>query len=248
MDIPVGLQLYTLREEMAEDFVGTLEKVADIGYTGVEFAGYGDLSARELKNHLDRLGLKACGSHVGYDEIVNNTEAVIEYSLKIDNDYIVCPYMEYEDKDDFIQVAQELNKAGKKCKEKGLQLCYHNHNQEFEIFDGKYGLDILFENSEEENLQAEIDTFWVKLSEVDPITYIKKYSNRAPLVHLKDMENEENKDFAEVGNGIMDIKGIAQAAAEAGANWLIVEQDQCKRPPLESANISFENLKEMGLI
>ena len=95
MDIPVGLQLYTLREEMAEDFVGTLEKVADIGYTGVEFAGYGDLSARELKNHLDRLGLKACGSHVGYDEIVNNTEAVIEYSLKIDNDYIVCPYMEY---------------------------------------------------------------------------------------------------------------------------------------------------------
>ncbi|MFW6308684.1 MAG: sugar phosphate isomerase/epimerase family protein [bacterium] len=247
MNIPVALQLYTVREETEKDFKGTLSKVAEIGYKGVEFAGYGGLSASELKKLLDDLGLKAAGSHVPYPAIDSDLDRVIQYNLEIDNKYISIPYMEFEGKEEFIKTAEELNKAGEKCKEAGIQLCYHNHNQEFEVFDGTYGLDLLYQNSDAQNLQVEIDTFWAKYAGVDPVEYINKYSGRIPLVHLKDMEANEEKDFAEVGEGIMDIESIAQAAEKAGAKWLIVEQDQCKRSPLESIEISFNNLKKMGL-
>lgn len=247
MNIPVGLQLYTVREELEKDFAGTLEKVAEIGYKGVEFAGYGGFSSIKLKKLLDKLGLKAAGSHIGYKEIVNNIDEVIEYNLEIENKFIVCPYMEFESRKDFIRVAEKLNKAGEKCREKGITLCYHNHNQEFESFDGKYGLDLIFESTDFQNLQAEIDTFWVKYAGLDPVSYMKKYRKRIPLVHLKDMEDNEDRDFAEVGEGIINIKDIAGEAKAAGANWLIVEQDYCKRPPLESAKISLDNLKRMGL-
>lgn len=244
MDLPVALELYTLRNELKDDFLGTLEKVAEIGYKGVEFAGYGGLSANELKKHLDRLGLVPTGSHVGIDLLKDKLDEVIEYSIEIGNKYIVCPWNKYETKDDFISTAKLLNDIGKKCKEKGLVLCYHNHNHEFQLFDGKYGLDLLYENTDSDLVKAEIDTYWVEYAGVNPVDYIRKYSGRLPLVHLKDME-KGTRDFAEIGNGTMNIKEIIEASKKAGAEWFIVEQDVCKRPPLESVKISFENIKKM---
>lgn len=248
MKLPISVQLYTLREDTAKDFLGTLEKVAEIGYKGVEFAGYGDITASKMKDALGRLGLKASGSHVGVDLLTNKLDEIIEYNLEIGNSFIICPWAKYESKEDYLNAAKFYNKAGEKCRQKGIQFCYHNHAFEFDTFDGEYGLDILYKETDPELVQAEVDTYWVYHAGVNPVDYVKKYAGRCPLIHLKDMEAGENKDFAEVGEGIINIAGIIAASKEAGAKWLVVEQDKCKRPALESVKISFENLKKMGEI
>ncbi|HID56864.1 TPA: sugar phosphate isomerase/epimerase [Candidatus Poribacteria bacterium] len=248
--IPVALQLYTVRDETAKDFLGTLERVAQIGYEGVEFAGTGGLSSSELKKALDELGLKPAGSHVGIDQLKGNLDAVIEYNLEIGNRYVVCPFMPEEMRGSASQwreVAETLSEIGAKCKEEGLILCYHNHAFEFRRFNGKYGLDILYESSDPEFLKAEIDTFWVKFGGEEPAEYIRKLAGRCPLIHLKDM-GEDGKTFMEVGEGIMDFMAIFDASEKSGVQWYIVEQDVCQRPSLESARISFENLRKWGKV
>lgn len=248
MSIPVAVQLYTLREETEKDFVGTLKKVAELGYKGVEFAGYGGLSALELKSHLDAFGLKAAGTHVGIDELKNNLEEIIEYNLQLGNKYIVCPWAGFEGKEDYIKMAEVFEEIGKKLHVSGLQLCYHNHAHEFDRFDGEYGMDIIYNSVDSNFLKAEFDTYWVAYAGLDAVEYIKKYSGRTPLLHIKDMENSEKRDFAEIGNGIMPIKAIAEQAEKNGTEWLIVEQDMCKRESLESVRISIENLRNMNLV
>mgnify|MGYP000188548592 FL=1 len=248
--IPVALQLYTVRDETAKDFVGTLRKVAEIGYAGVEFAGTGGLSASELKKILDDLGLKPAGSHVGIDQLKNNLEAVIDYNLELGNKYVVCPAIPEEmrrDAEAWRETARLLSEIGAKCAEKGLVLCYHNHAFEFQKFDGVYGYDILFESSDPRYLKAEIDVFWVKFGGEDPAEYIRRYSDRCVLVHLKDM-GEDGRTFKEVGEGIIDFKPIFEACEAGRVEWYIVEQDVCQRPSLESARISFENLKRWGKV
>lgn len=247
MSIPIALQLYTLREETSKDFIGTLKKVSDLGYKGVEFAGFGGFKASELKGHLDALGLKAAGAHINVDELKNNLQQVIEYNVQLGNKYIVCPWAAYENKEDYIKMAEFLSEIGEKIKEAGLQLCYHNHAHEFKSFEGYYGLDILYNRVEKELLKAEVDTYWVAYAGLNPVDYLKKYSGRTPLVHLKDMENNDKRDFAEIGTGILDIKAIAEQAEKNGAEWLIVEQDVCKRKPLDSVRISINNLRNMNL-
>lgn len=246
MNVPVSVQLYSLREDTEKDFIGTLTKVSALGYKGVEFAGYGNLKAPELKAALDRLGLKASGSHVSVDLLDNRLDEVIDFNLGIGNEYVVCPWKKYESRQDYVDFAKKMNEWGEKCRAKGLQLCYHNHDHEFETFGGEYGLDILYNETDPALVKAEIDTYWAKLAGVDPIEYVKKYSGRVPMIHIKDME-AETRDFAEIGYGTMDIAGITEAAKEAGAKWFIVEQDKSKRAAIESVRMSIETLKKMNL-
>lgn len=248
MGYSISLQLYTLREETEKDFIGTLEKVAEIGYQGVEFFHYGGLTAAELKAQLDRLGLKASGSHIAIDQLMTNLDAVIDYNIQIGSSYIILPWTNYENKEEYIELARICNEIGKKCKEKGIQFCYHNHRQEFKVIDGEYALDILFNLTDPELVQAEIDVYFLKYIGLDPAEYIKKYTGRCPLIHIKDIENDEEHSFTEVGNGILDVEGIAAVAEEIGTKWLIVEQNKFKRSPFESVEISFNNIKNMGLV
>jgi sugar phosphate isomerase/epimerase len=247
--IPIALQMYTLREETARDFVGTLRKVAEIGYAGVEFAGTGGLTAQELQRLLDDLGLRPAGSHTGLDELERNLNAALDFSQAIGNSVIVCPYLPENRRrsaDAYRAVAELLNRVGGACREHGLQLCYHNHDFEFQQFDGQYGLDILLGATDRELVELELDTYWVKKAGEDPVAYIRKYAGRCPLIHLKDMAADEKGSFAEVGEGTMDWPAIFAAAEPAGARWYIVEQDTCRRPPLESVAISLRNLRAMG--
>ncbi len=248
MSLPIALQLYTVRDETAKDFIGTMEKVAAMGYAGVEFAGFGDVPAAKMRAALGRLGLKAAGSHTGLDLLRDRLDEVIEYNLEIGNKYVVCPWATYQTKEDYINMAKFLEQTGVKCREKGLQLAYHNHDFEFNSFDGEYALDILYRETSPGNLAAEIDTCWVFYAGVDPVGYIEKYKGRCPLIHLKDLKEKGEKEFIEVGDGVIDITAIAGAAEKAGAQWLIVETDICPRPTLESAKISLENLKRMKLV
>ncbi len=244
--IPVALQLYTLREVAEKDFRVIMKRVSQIGYEGVEFAGYGGMEAKDLKNLLEELNLKPAGSHVSIDLLTSDLKKVIDYNCEIGNHFIVCPWQKYSTKDDFLSFAKVLNDIGQKCHDNGLKLCYHNHAHEFERFGGVYGFDLLFENTDPDLVDFEIDTYWVEYAGADPISYIRKFGKRVPLLHIKDMERV-GKDFAEVGTGIMDIRGIVSAAKSAEVKWLIVEQDKCKRDPFESVKISFDNLKKMNI-
>src|SRR5579883_466717 len=151
--IPIALQLYTVRDELAKDFSGTLRKVAEMGYTNVELAGFGGMAAQDLKATLDEYGLKAIGSHVGLDLLEGaGLGKTIEDHKLIGVPYIVVPWLAQErrgDKAGYLRLAEILNEIGETVKQSGLQLGYHNHNFEFdEKFDGKAALDILFEETD----------------------------------------------------------------------------------------------------
>ena len=244
----LSIQLYTVRDEIAKDFAGTLEKLAAIGYRGVEFAGYENLSASEMRKLLDRNGLTAIASHVRLDRLVNNLEEEIAYNLEAGSRYLVLQHNKYETLEDYHNAASLYNKIGEKIRAKGLGFCYHNHSHEFKSFNGQYGLDIIYQNTDPEFLKAELDVCWISKAGVDPAEYIRKYPGRCPLIHLKDRKDSEDIVFAEVGEGILDFKEIITAARQSGADYFLVEQDRCERPSMESAAISYNNLKEMKLI
>ncbi|MBX4260086.1 sugar phosphate isomerase/epimerase [Clostridium estertheticum] len=246
MSLPIALQLYSIKDETEKNFSSALKKVSQIGYSGVEFAGYGGLSSSKLKALLEELGLKVCGSHVSLDELTKNIDKVIEYSLEIGNPYLICPYATYKNREDYEKMAETLNVLSIKCSEKGILLGYHNHGHEFQKFNGEYGLDIIYKETNAKLVKAEIDTYWVKYAGLDPVEYIKKHAGRCDLIHIKDMELiDGEKRSTEVGNGIMDIKSIIMESEKQGAKWLIVEQEFFNKPTLESVEIGFNNLKKL---
>jgi sugar phosphate isomerase/epimerase len=246
MSLPIALQLYSIKDETEKNFTEALRKVAKIGYTGVEFAGYGGLSSSELKALLQELGLKACGSHVSLEELTKNIDSVIEYNLEIGNPYIICPWAAYSNKEDYENMAKTLNALAIKCKAKGILFGYHNHGHEFQEFQGEYGLDIIYKETDSELVKAEIDTYWVQHAGLNPVEYIKKHAGRCDLIHIKDMEIVDGeRRSTEVGNGIMDFKTIIKEAEGQGTKWLIVEQEFFNKSSLESVEIGYRNLKKL---
>jgi sugar phosphate isomerase/epimerase len=250
--IPVGLQLYTLREEMKEDFVGVLGKVAEMGYQAVEFAGYGGIGAKEMKKHLDGLGLKALSSHVGLPLLRNELNQQIEYCLEIGAKYLVCPSSPKDKITDPVfldQLIAEFRVFGEACRKQGLVFAFHNHAHEFQQMDGQPILDRMYAGVDSSLLQAELDLYWVKKGGAEPRDYMLKYKGRCPLVHVKDMADDADGSFAEVGHGIIDFSGIFAVAEEVGVQGYIVEQDRCyNHPPLTSVKMSIDYLKSIGLV
>lgn len=245
----IALQTYTVRDEMRADFKGTLRKVAEMGYPAVQLSGTGGMSIAEAKQFVDSLGLRVFGGHFGIEQLEKDLASVLDLARGLGMEYIIVPWMPEElrrDAEGWISVAKRMNAIGKKVVAEGFVFCYHNHSFEFQKFDGKYGLDLFYENCDPELVQAELDTYWVKHGGEDPAEYIRKYSGRVPLLHLKDMA--EDGSFAEVGHGILDWEDIFEAAEEGGVKWMAVEQDVCKHPPLESAKMSLEFLKSKGLL
>jgi sugar phosphate isomerase/epimerase len=245
---PIALQTYTVRDDLAKDFKGTMEQVAKIGYAGIETGGdMGGMTAEEFKKFLDGLGLKAMSWHAPLDQLSGNTQGVIDYAKVFGLRYVCCPYYSGQRAGDYFETAKTLEKAGAKLKDEGIRLCYHNHAHEFTKFDGHYAIDIILANSKHDCLAWELDTFWVKTGGEEPQDMIRKYAGRVPLLHLKDRTSGPNPTFAEVGEGSLNWTEIFSAADEAGTDWYIVEQDTCQRPPLESARMSLNNLKKMGV-
>ncbi|MFA6505449.1 MAG: sugar phosphate isomerase/epimerase [Treponemataceae bacterium] len=244
----LSLQLYSIREETAKDFVGCLEKVAEVGYTGVEFAGYGNLSGRQMKTALDLFGLSAVSSHVPMIRLKNNLDEEIDFNLEVGNKYIVCPWYQYATREDFVKTAKLLNKIGEKCKKKGLQLGYHNHAFEFVKFGDEFGFDILYKESDPDLVMAEIDVCWINRAGEDPAAYIRKFGARCPLVHLKDRRDTADVCFAEIGEGCVDIPAVIKAGLDVKAKHFIIEQDRSARAPFESMRINYENTKKIGLL
>lgn len=245
----VGLQLYTLRTVLSDDPVGVLRQVAEMGYETVELAGFAGLSAEQFKAALDENNLKAVSSHAPLQSIEEDFESVVAQAKLFGYSYVGLGSVDPSHrttKENWIATARKLSDLGKKLKEEaGLTFFYHNHAFEFEEqIDGKYGLDLLYENSDSRYLQAELDTYWVQKGGADPVEYLKKYAGRTPILHIKDMRDDG--DFGEIGTGTLDWPAIFSAAEAGGVQAYIVEQDTCPGDPLESIKISIDNLKKMG--
>jgi sugar phosphate isomerase/epimerase len=244
MSQPVlGLQLFTVREQLAEDFDGTLQQVADMGYEAVELTGTGPHTPAELRKVLDEVGLEPAGMHCGLDKLESDPNAAIETAKALGMNNLVCPYLpddRRESREDWLDVARSLDEIGQRCREAGLQLSYHNHSFEFVQFDGAYALDMMLENCGAENVHSELDTYWVKHGGADPVDYINKYAGRIDILHLKDMADDEEQSFAEVGSGILNWPAIDGAARAAGIRYYCVEQDRCEGNPMDSARTSAE--------
>ncbi len=249
--IPIGLQLYTVRDELAQDYRGTLRRVAAIGYAGVELAGPNGLEAAELRDLLAELNLRPCGAHIGLGEFEHNLEAVIAYHQGLGNPYLGVPALpaELRNPAGFRQVAAAMNRIGAEVKAAGMALYYHNHAFEFEGAAGERGLDILYGETDPELVKLEADVYWYAYAGADPAALIRQYAGRFPLIHLKDMVGEgQARTFAEVGAGHIDLRAVMDAGEAQGAEWFIVEQDRCAGPSMDSARLSFENLRKWGKV
>ena len=249
--IPLSVQLYTIRDQTSKDFPAAMKQVAEIGYPSVELAGYGNLkTASEAKKALDDAGLKVAGMHAPIERLEKQIEQVLDDAETVGTTIVVCPFMpepRRKDADGWKQVARSLNAAGRAAHERGIELAYHNHSFEFQKFDGKTGLDILFDNSDAHLLKAEIDVYWVEHGGEDPAERINKLGQRVIALHLKDMASGEEKRFAEVGTGILDFKSILAAGEKAGVKFGAVEQDNCYgKSTIEAIRTSFENLKRLA--
>lgn len=272
MSFPIALQLYSIREDLEEDLKGTLEKVKSMGYQGVELAGLYGLTPEDFKSALGAFDLKPVSAHVPFIDMIADPEKVMSDYALIGCEYIVIPYLTEEyrpGEEKFNEVIEGARVLGEIANKHNLTLLYHNHDFEFTEIDGEYALDILYKELPAELLKAELDTCWVNVGGEDPATYIKKYSGRTPVVHLKDfmiagkkpakmyeligIEEEEKEseegafEFRPLGMGLQDIPSILEASAASGAKWVVVEQDAPTpgKTSLECAQISIDYLKSL---
>ncbi len=244
-----AVQIYTVRD--AVNAVGgmeaALEKIAKIGYDGVEFAGYWDVPAKEMKRILDANGLQAAGSHVWFDDLTDDFDNTVNYCLEIGLKYASVPGIPPEFHDSFektVETAQTLGTLAEKCEKLGLKLSFHNHKHEFTTkYNDKTVHDILFEYGAP--LGFELDTGWSSVAGIENRSYMQHLADRLHLVHLKDIVGDHTP--VEIGTGEVDIKKVVTTAREMDVEWGIVEQDnmQAYTDPFESIKVSLENLRKM---
>ena len=249
--LPIACQLYTVRQLTQQDFAGTIREVAGIGFRAVELAGYGNLtSAGEVRKVLDDHGMAVVASHANLDALEKGLPRLLDDAATLGSPAIVLSFLpegRRKDADGWKAAAFLLNQVGQACRDRGVELAYHHHHFEFQKFDGVFGLEILWRNTESAFLKAELDTFWLRYAGIDPVKYINRLGSRTTLIHLKDLRPGQPTRFGEIGTGILDFPAILTATQRAGVRWGIVEQDSTyERPPLESLRISFEHLSRLG--
>lgn len=249
----IGVQLYTVRKEINKDLVGTLKKVAEIGYTSIETAGYKDgkfygLSPMEFKSMANDLGLKVLSSHNGIrPELV---EQIVEDNASLGVEYTVLPYLgntQRKTLDDYKKLTETFNSYGEVCNKAGIKFAYHNHAFEFDVMDGKTPYDVLLEGTDPELVKFEMDLYWLKKAGKDPLDYFEKYPGRFTMWHVKDLEPSSGK-YTEVGSGNINFKEIFNNAPKSGMQYFFVELDNSERPALESIKISYDYLNRSEFV
>ena len=242
----ISLQLYTVRDAMSKDPLGTLERVAQIGYSGIEI---GAKNSDAVIAKINELGLSVISAGVGIESLRDDFAGTVAGAKALDTSFLMLGYISEEHRgsaEKWRQTATMLEGFGQKASEAGLTLCYHNHDFELkEVFDGKTGLEILFENADPQYLQAELDVYWIQKGGGTPVEIIRRYANRLPLLHCKDMMPDSS--FGEVGEGVLDWPAIFEAARQTKVEHYVVEQDTCPGDPFDSIATSLANLKKMGI-
>ncbi|MNI23472.1 Inosose dehydratase [compost metagenome] len=244
----LAVQLYTLRDACKEDFPGVLRALSVMGWAGVQFAGFHDYDLDELKAVMQETGLKAAGMHVGMDDLFNHTEKVCSHARLFETVDIILPSIpqQLQNEDGYIKIKQQLNQLAAQLKDEGFRISYHNHAFEFNTqINGQSALAYLLNPAQDNDILAEIDVYWVKKGGYDPLTFIQTYAGRMPIIHLKDMTNDDKQSYAEIGTGSIDFVPILQWGEASGVEWYVVEQDTCPTDPMTCIQTSFNNLTKM---
>jgi sugar phosphate isomerase/epimerase len=276
----VGIQLYSVRNIMAQNPVAAVKAVIREGYRYLETAnhtadkdpgvGFG-VSAKEMKEILDGEGAQVVSAHI-FPMNANILGPVLEYYRQLGTKYLVVPMGFYPDRGATLHLAEDLNRIGKTCAEAGITLLYHNHFQEFQVFEGSTVFDLILENTDPALVKVELDTYWALRGGQDPAALLKKWGERVRLIHQKDYPaeyrdrinlidkiNREHltvnmnyfmglgveKEFTEIGTGIMDIQSIIDAGnGVCKADYIILEQDRSSHDEFESIKISMGNFRK----
>ena len=254
---PIGLQLYTVREQLEKDVPGTIKQVAAIGYKEVEIYDLYGMSPGQFTKLLKDNGLTAVSGHYLLNVEETQWEKKVAEAKELGLKYMVHAILDPEERkslDDYKRHVELFNKIAEQAHKAGIQFCYHNHDFEFQKFDGITVYDYLLKQLDPKLVQFEMDCFWVTHAGQDPVTFFKKYPGRFPLLHIKDLKagippstefDARMGLFAEVGKGTIDWKRIFAAAPQGGMKHFFVEQDYCEIPPLESIKVSYEYLHKL---
>jgi len=248
--IPIGLQLYSVREDCKRDLPGTITAVAKMGYKGVEFAGYYDRSDKQLRKMLDDNGLLCCGTHTGLDTLLgDNLARTIEFNRTLGNKYLIVPGLPEKYRNSrqaWLNTAKLFNELAEKVKPHGMRVGYHNHSIEFTAMDGELPWDTFYGNTRKDVIM-QIDVGNAIHGGADPLPYLYKYPGRAITVHVKEFSKTNKK--ALIGEGDVNWKAFfALCKAVGQTEWYIVEQESYAYPPLKCVEKCLRNLRKMKLV
>jgi len=249
--LKIGLQLYSLRNEISADLEGSLQKIAAIGYGKLEAAGYANgrfygMDPRDFRAMVENYGMQLTASHLTFGE--NETQQVIEAHKAAGVKYLVWPWIGKEDRESIValeNLAVKFNRLGSLCNENGLFFGYHNHDFEFIPVEGRLPYDILLENTDPALVFMEIDLYWITYAGKDPLAYFGKHPGRFRLWHVKDMMAGEEREMTEVGSGIIDYNALFTYSELAGMEEFFVEQDVIRGDAFESVRKSHDYLESI---
>jgi sugar phosphate isomerase/epimerase len=246
----IGLQLYTVRDQLQTDFDGTLAKIAQIGYKNMEFAGYYNRTPEQVRATLDRLQLVSTSSHIGAPLMRQDAAAQIKSAKTIGQDYITIPSYQFgKDLAGWRKGVAEFNQWGAMCRDAGLKLAYHNHNFEFAPLEGTTGYEILQNEVDPKLVDFELDLYWARFADQDPLALFAKHPGRFAMWHVKDMVvTDDKKGMSPVGKGTIDFKAYFANAQQAGLKHFFVEHDSAAQYPggsLASVEASYQYLHQL---
>jgi sugar phosphate isomerase/epimerase len=257
----LGLQLYSLRDDMARDPAGTLRAVAEMGYREVEGFGYADgkmfgMSVAEFSKLLRDLGLTMPASHCmfglkDYDfkkrALTDQAKKAIDDAARMGQQYVVCPWMEEKERPEIARLTRVYTAAGRYARKAGLRFAYHNHDFEFlqRGPDQRLLIEWLLREVSPKYMRMEMDFYWVRFAGHNPLDWFRRYPGRWVLCHLKDMADTEKRETIEVGDGTIDFGAILELRKTAGLHYYIVELEHYRTTPLEGVKRARENFLEM---
>jgi sugar phosphate isomerase/epimerase len=246
--IGIGVQLYSVRDDCARELPATLSALAKMGYAGVEFAGYHNRSAKELRQMLDDDGLKCCGTHIGLDQLTGDAlPLTIEYNLELGNPYLIVPWIPDERRSShtaWLATADLFNQIAVQLAVHGLRTGYHNHHIEFEMLEGETGFDTFFGHTQPAVIM-QLDIGNAMHGGADPLACLKRYVSAAGTIHLKEYSSQNPE--ALLGEGEVPWQAVFDICEQAGkTDWYIVEQESYPVSPLESVQRCRAALKKMG--
>lgn len=242
---PIGIQLYTVRAEMAKDVPGTLKQIADIGYKEVEFHDYFGTAPAEIKKMVADLGMTAPSVHLNALEMRENPEPLLAAAKEAGHDFALIAWLPPEERqtiDQYKAWTDVYNSLGEQCRDIGLRFAYHNHNFEFAPIDGVVPYDVVLERTDPSLVQFELDFYWVEKAGAKIEDVLAKAPGRFPLCHIKDMDS--SGEMADVGDGIIDFAAILSNKAISNFEHYYVERDDAPAP-FDSAKASFIGLEHI---
>jgi sugar phosphate isomerase/epimerase len=273
LKVPLGLQLYSVREQLPKDYDGTLKQLGALGFREVESAGYYGHSPADVKAAMDAAGLKLVSAHYSSDDLHKQLDEIIAFSKQVGNSHIICSFPGYKDPsrvkdlkgmarinaftlEDFRWNAEQFNMFGEKISAAGLKFGYHNHFMELKPTDGVTPLDELIRLTDPAKVTFEMDCGWVIVGGGDPVSFLKKYPTRITMLHVKDFKAVDSsapagtpRKIAELGQGTIDYAPIFAAAAKAGhIQHVFVEQEGFTVPPMESLKIDADYMRKLGVV